>query len=190
LVNWLGGPLGAQDVDQMRAHPVPEGVGEAAQAHQVAFVHDHAPERLVRVGPAWVGAFDDTAEVPLEHAGGAVDDVAHLRVDRGVAEVGAVGDAQAAQVPVDGVQPVDVVGGDAQPVPVVVAGDNRKHECGVGDRAGERADMFQGLPAGHAGIPLVLGPGVQRHPAHGRLDAVDAAEAGRDADRATAVTAQ
>ena len=40
-------------------------------------------------------------------------------------------------------------------LPVVVAGDGRERQGGVGDGAGQRADVFQRLPAGYARIARI-----------------------------------
>ena len=174
----------------MRGHAVAELVGEPRMPARSLSARIIGKQRLVGVLPAGVGALHRGAEVALEDGGGPVDDVAHGGVDGRVAQVRAVGHPQPAQVAVGRAQPVDVVGADGEAVALVVARDDGEGQRRVGDGAGERADVLQRLPAGHAGVALVLGARVERYAAHRRLDAVDAAEAGRDADRAAAVAAE
>ena len=112
----------------------------ARHAGEVGLQRDERPERLGGIREARMRLLDDTAEVVLEHLDRLADDLAHLGVDRRIAPVGAVGDAQAAKLArMRGLEPADALVGQRVTVAHIGAGDGREHQRAVGHRAGSSA---------------------------------------------------
>src|SRR5919198_3995954 len=95
-------------------------------------------------------------------------DLPHLRVDDGIAQVGAPGDAYAVDVPFDGSEIVGMTGGQGETIAVVLAGDHSQHQGGVPHRPGHWPRMRQ--------IARSAG-GIHRDPAQLGFQAVNTAEA-------------
>ncbi len=91
----LGGPVAGDELDDMRRHFAAMLSDHRAQAFQVAFQRYQSPEPGIRVLKARMRLVDAAAQVTLEHPHRLAHDAAHLWIDRGIAPVGAVGDAEA-----------------------------------------------------------------------------------------------
>ena len=116
----------------------------------------------------------------LERLGSALHQRRDVRVDARVPEVGTEGDLEARD-PV--VEPGRVVGGPGLQtgvIPRVRARHRLQHQRGVAHGAGHRPDMGDLVVVRHRPV---------RHPPVGWLEAEDAAEVGRHADRPRAVRA-
>ncbi len=160
--------------DQMRVHavfPLGQILGEA--------LHVGGPELHDQVaatqGPQ--SGFTSTSSTPAALAGfrRPCGPGRRRRVDAGMAEIGAVGDLPAFDPVIEAAEIVGRPGFERGVVERVRAGHHRHHQRAVGDGAGHRADMGGVV----AGADRVVGDA-----AIGGLEAGDAAEMGRHADRA------
>ncbi len=137
------------------------------------------PEDGLGVLEARILLFDVRAEV-LEHFHRFAHERGDFGIDLGVAEIGRIRDAKAADAEVEARAVVAIVVRKAMPVARIGLRKHVQHQRGVGDGAGHRSDVRHGAegrerPRGHA--------------PEGRLDAEEPGEAARDADRAAAVGA-
>lgn len=142
--------------------------------------------RIVEMAADDVGVFNRAAEVTREDGDRPIDDATHRRIDHGVAPIRAVGDTKASDAALQAAQLIDV-GRDTVAVPIVRAGDDRQHQGAVPDRARHRADVLERLPARDARVARIAAPGIERHAAERRLEAVQATEAAWRPNRAAAV---
>ena len=101
-----------------------------------------------------------------------------FRVDAGIAQRAAVGDAPAFDAVVESFAVVDIARRRLIPVAHIGACDDVEHERGIGHVARDRALVPQ-----RAGGRMR----VHRHDAEGRLESKQSAEAGGNADRAAAI---
>ena len=138
---------------------------------------------MARIVPAGIDGLNAAAEVGKTPCG-ALGQAAHFGLDGGVAEVGAPGDAQAAQGGQrigDGGEVVLGLVVDGGGVTRIGPGGGAGEEGGVGDGAGD------GAVVGAGGPDVEVGP--VGYASERGLEAEDAAEGGGDADGAGAVGA-
>ena len=174
----------------MRRHPITEPLLHRTHAFQIGLARQERPERCVRIVPTGASLFDDAAQVALEHLDRTGHDFPHAGVHLGVAEIGAVGDAQALQVALQRAHPVESLLVRQRPVVAAVGpGDHRQHQGTVGHRAAHRANVLEGLPARDARVALILNTRIERYASHRRLQAIQPGKAGRDADGSAPVAA-
>jgi hypothetical protein len=132
-----------------------------------------------RIAQARIDLLDVTAQL-LEREQRRANDGCDLVVDPQITEVGAEGDAQPRNAIVEAGDIVLGRGRQAHLVAVVRSGHDLEHQRGIADRAADRAGVRH--------VVVVVDREVG-HPPVGRLEAEDAAECGRHADRAGAVRA-
>ena len=115
---------------------------------EIGIGRDQRREGRADVGtPAGVRALDRAAELALEYRGRGADDAPHLGIDRRVAPVLAIGDAQAPDVASYRVDVVEVGCRDRVAVARIGTGDHAEHQRGVRDGAAHRPDMLERSPS-------------------------------------------
>src|SRR5260370_42560709 len=122
---------------------------------KIALREHDCEERRKRILPSWVSLFDYASKVALKNADGLRHDLPHLAVDRSIAPVSAVSDAQAAHAAMQTIHPVKTGSRQAVTVAHVGPGRRRHHQGRGGGGAGKRPDMLDRLPSRDAGITLV-----------------------------------
>jgi hypothetical protein len=135
----------------------------------------------VGVGERQVRLLDDRPHA-LESLYALPRDRADLRLRLQEAEIGRPGDAQAVHTAVDAAQEIGGIARKRQRVSPMRASHCAEHQRGIANRSRDRPCVQHQL--------VGRGRRIDRHPPECRLQSHQAAEAGRDADRTRAVTAQ
>ena len=135
---------------------------------------DRGPDRNRRVQAG--GVLDDLRARVLEQSDDGAEGSSHVVVDRRESQVLGDDDPKGARVRR---RRVDAAGFKAVAIARMPRGERLERQPGVGHRARERAIRHQGLPALRAWLA--------RNQPEGRLEADDAAERRRDADRPASV---
>src|SRR6266851_6255696 len=119
-----------------------------------------------RILPSGISLLHQASEVALKDADGLRHNAPYFRLDRSIAPVGAISDAQAAHAAVQAFHPTKVGAWQAVAIAHIGSGCGRHHQSGVCDSAREWPDMLDRFPSRHPRIAFVTRTGVKRDPPH------------------------